>query len=344
MPRRVTLRDVADLANVAIGTASQALNGKEGVLPDTRERVIQAAKTLGYDQRFQFAEPVLEDLRTIGVIKHNSYDRPGLDPFYFPVISGIERECREYGLSMVYTTMEVDDYNRATRLSANVARGQFSGLLVVGAYLNRDMARQVSTANCPVVLVDGYSESTRFDRVLMNNVESAQRAVSYLIEKGHRHIGLIGSSANCYPSIMERREGYFRALQEHGINESYVVDSILNRDASHQATLALLNQYPHVSALFVVNDNAAMGAISAVRELKCEVPDDISVVGFDDIAFAQDMVPPLTTMHVDKMEMGKLALRQLIYRIENKEAPLVTILMDTNLVARKSVRQLPSGR
>jgi LacI family transcriptional regulator len=143
---------------------------------------------------------------------------------------------------------------------------------------------------------------------------------------------------------MERRAGYFRALQEYGIQDHYVVDSLLNRDAAHQATLTLLNTYPHVSALFVVNDNAAMGAISAIRELRCEVPEDISVVGFDDIAYAQDMVPPLTTMHVDKMEMGKLAVRQLLYRIDNKDAPLVTTLMDTSLMVRKSVKALTTIR
>jgi LacI family transcriptional regulator len=340
MAKKVTLRDVADLANVALGTASQALNGKEGVLHGTRERVIRAAKELGYDQRFHFAENHPVELRTIGVIKHNQHDRPGLDPFYFPVISGIERECREFGLNMVYTTIEVDEYNRAVRLGANIQPGSFDGLIVVGTYLNQEISRQVAATGCPVVLVDGYSERNRWDRILMNNADGAYRAVNFLIEKGHRHIGLIGSSSNCYPSIRERRDGYFAALRDHGIQESYVVDSVLNRDAAQAAGLELLQRHPQVTGVFVVNDHAAIGFINAAREVGRNVPDGLSVVGFDDISFAQDMVPPLTTMHVDKMEMGRLALRQLCYRIENLDKPPVSILVDTSLVIRKSVQTL----
>lgn len=338
MPKKVTLRDVADLANVALGTASQVLNEKGKVLPETRERVIRVAKELGYDQRFPVS--LSDQMRRIGVVKHNSYDRPGLDPFYFPVISGIERECREQNVAMIYTTIEVDKFNRAVRLGANIAPGHFDGMLVVGAFMNRDMVRRINAAECPVVLVDGYAETNRWDRVLMNNVDGAARAVTHLVEKGHRHIGLIGSSERCYPSIMERREGYFRALQGHGIANYYVIDGLLNRDAAHEATLELLCRYPQITAIFVVNDNAAIGVMNAGRELGRSVPDMLSVIGFDDISFAQDMVPPLTTMHVDKMEMGKLALRQLIYRIQHKEAPLQTILVHTSLVQRKSVKPL----
>ena len=340
MSKKVTLRDVAELANVAIGTASQALNGKGSVQSETRDRVIQVARQLGYDQRFQFSEPDSVTVRTVGVIKHDSYDRPGLDPFYFPVISGIERECRDNSLTMIYTTIEVDENNCAIRLNPDIARSHFDGLLVIGAYLNRAIIHELGAMHCPVIQVDGYAEINRWDRVLMNNKDGAFRGVNYLIEKGHRHIGLIASSPNSYPSILERREGFLRAIHEHGLPDTYIIDGLLKRDAAHQSTVELLKKYPHVTALFVCNDNSALGAINGIRELGLSVPEDISVVGFDDIAFAQDMVPPLTTLHVDKMEMGKVALRQLLYRIQNKEAPISTTLLDTSLIIRKSVRQI----
>lgn len=340
MPKKVTLRDVAELANVALGTASQALSGKDGVLAETRRRVMQAAIELGYDIRYPLTEAQQKPIQRIGVVKHNSYDRPGLDPFYFPVIAGIERECREQGVSMIYTTLEVDEFNRAISLGKNIFRENFEGMLVVGAYINRDIMRQLSSAGCPVVLVDGYAEANRWDRVLMNNFSGAVTAVQHLIENGHRHIGLIGSSTNCYPSIMERRAGYFHALREHGITETFVIDSVLNRDAAHQATLQLIHSNPQITAIFVVNDNAAIGVINAARELDRAVPQDLSIVGFDDISFSQDMVPPLTTMHVNKLEMGKLALRQLIYRAENPKAPIATVNIDTTLVLRKSVKSI----
>ncbi len=340
MPRKVTLRDVAELANVAIGTASQALNGKGSVLPETRERVIQVARQLGYDQRFQFSETVRAKPGTVGVIKHDSYDRPGLDPFYFPVICGVERECRENSLSMIYTTIEVDENNRAIRLNSDLTRSHFDGLLVIGAYLNRDMIRDVGATQCPVVLVDGYAEINRWDRVLMNNGDGAYRAVSYLIEQGHRHIGLIASSTTSYPSVVERREGYLRAIHEHRLPDGYIVDGLLKRDTAHHDTIDLLKKHPQITALFICNDNSAIGAYSGIRELGLSVPEDISVIGFDDIAFSQDMVPALTTMHVDKMEMGKVALRQLLYSLQNNDAPISTTLLDTALTIRKSVQSV----
>ena len=338
MPKKVTLHDVATLANVAIGTASQVLNNKGKVLPETRERVIEAARQLGYDRRFVFSTRENEIVKTIGVIKLENYDRPGINPFYFPIISGVEQECRQRGFSMIYSTIEVDEHNRATRLAVPITKGRFEGLVVIGTSCNQSIIKQLNTLKCPIVLVDGYSDGNVFDSVLTNNKQGACQAVSYLIENGHRHIGLIGSSPDAYPSILERRSGYLSALHQHGISDIYIEDGLLNRESAHEATLTLLKKHSQITALFVCNDNAAFGAINAARSVGYIVPGTLSIIGFDNIAFAQDMVPPLTTMHIDKFKLGELAVRQLLYRTENLSMPPMSIVVSTNLVIRESVR------
>ena len=344
MSKRVTLAEVAELANVAVGTASEALNRKTGVSARTRDRVLRAARQLGYGQRLAAEESGGAAFKTVGVIKHNQHDYPGFDPFYFPVIASIERKCQASGLTMSYATCEVDSINRVTRLPPTMVGSRLDGLIIVGAFLARPFAREIRSLLCPVVLVDGYAEDAKFDRVLTNNTDGAYAAVSYLIHNGHQHIGLIGTCDECYPSIRERREGYLMALQDNGIADPYIEESVLSRQAAHEATLSLLTRTPHLTALFVANDNAAFGAIAAARSLGCKVPEQLSVVGFDDIMFAADMTPALTTMRIDKTRMGELAVETLSYRINNPDAPIMTVMLDTTLVERESVKAAKSGR
>lgn len=344
MSKRVTLAEVARLANVAVGTASEALNQKTGISERTRNRVLDAARQLGYGQRLVSAEAGDVALNTVGVIKHNQHDYPGFDPFYFPVIAGIEHACQAIGLTMSYATCEVDSFNRVTRLPPAMVSARLDGLIIVGAFLARPFTREIRSLPCPVVLVDSYAEEAKFDSILTNNLDGAAEAVSYLIRNGHHHIGLIGTCEGCYPSVGERREGYLAALARNGIMERYIEESPLNRRAAHDATLRLLMRAPHLTALFVANDNAAFGAITAARSLGYEVPRQLSVVGFDDIMFAADMAPALTTMRIDKMRMGELAVQTLSYRISNPDAPAITTILDAMLIKRESVNCIKQER
>ena len=114
----------------------------------------------------------------------------------------------------------------------------------------------------------------------------------------------------------------------------------MNREEAYSATLSILEKFPFLTALFVANDNGAFGAINAVRSLSYDVPDQISLIGFDDISFAQDMIPPLTTMRVDKIRMGEIAVQQLLSRADNPDTPIMTLRLNANLIIRKSVKTL----
>jgi len=192
----------------------------------------------------------------------------------------------------------------------------------------------------PVVLVDAYSESNAYDAVVSDNFQGAYRAVSYLIENGHRHIGLVGTTRRAYPSILERRRGYLEALRDHDIAETYFADCILRHDESHVAAKQLLAQNPQITALFGANDRVTIAAMHAAFELGRRVPDDLSLVGFDDIDLAHLTSPALTTMQVDKINMGRIAVQALINRAHTPDIPPTTIALRPCLIERRSVKDI----
>lgn len=336
-----TLRDVARQAGVSLGTASQALNQRPGVSPQTRALVLEAAAALGY-QFHSRARPAAEQrLSTIGLlIKQDASDEPGINPFYSRVIAGAEQECQARGISLMYATVRVDAYSHVSQLPPILLNDQLDGVLVVGAFLEEAICAIHHQAGAPVVLVDSYAPGSGFDSVVTDNINGAIAAVSHLIENGHRHIGLIGSAPDGYPSIRERRKGYMRALQEHGISATYIEDGPLLPADAHAATRRLLTRAPQITALFACNDTVAISAMDAAREMGRDIPRDLSIIGFDDIDFAAQTVPPLSTMHVDKIHMGVLAVRQLAERVENPLTPPLTLSLGTRLIARESVRAL----
>lgn len=340
MTKKVTLADVAERASVAIGTASEALNNKPGVSEGTRIRIREAARQLGYDVRLRLDAPAESRLGVMGIVRHEQHDYPGIDPFYSPVVAGVDRQCQENHYQLLYNTAQVDGYNRVQRLPVTLLSAEVDAIIVVGMYLPRARAKELQAMGCPVVLVDGYADGARFDRVLTNNVDGACDIVNHLIQKGHRHIGLIGSSDDTYPSIRERREGYLKALARAGIQDVYIENGMLNREAAYHATRALVQRQPHLTAIFAVNDNAAYGSISALRGMGYAVPEQVSVVGFDDLFYAIEMNPPLTTMSIDKVRMGEVAVKQLQYRLQHRDAPVMTQMLDARMILRQSVKAL----
>jgi len=189
----------------------------------------------------------------------------------------------------------------------------------------------------PIVLVDGYSDTKSYDMVISDNFSAAYQAVEYLIKRGHRHIGLVGGEPDGYPSLRERRNGYFRALKENGLSDSYPADFNINQPSTHEKVVTLIKDHPEITALFAVNDNIAVDAIHAVQYLGLKVPQDISVIGYDDTHLATSVSPALTTMHVDTFAMGQGAVHLVSMRMHRPEATQVTLVVHPTLVERQSV-------
>lgn len=342
MSKSPTLRDIARQADVALSTVSQVLNNKPSVSAELRERVLQVAHELGYRQKVTSASPIKSQLSTVGLLtKRFDGDALVVNPFYSYIIAGVERECQRQNMSLMYANIEVDSRSRTLNWPSMLLNELVDGVIVVGAFLEETIADISRRTERNMVLVDAYSANeVMFDGVLIDNFGGAMSAMSHLIEYGHRHIGLIGSNPDSYPSILERRRGYTTALDQQGITDQYIEEGNLDRQDAFDATIRLLQRAPQITAIFACNDNVAIGAMNAVRHLGCRVPDDISIVGFDNIDLAQETMPALTTVHVDKLLMGKMALRLLRDRSEDPERAAVKTVVTTQLISRMSVRRL----
>lgn len=340
--RRSKLKDVADLAGVSISTASRVLNNLPNVLPETRDRVLTAAERLAYYHTGRSAVDIPAAQATIGVLTASTFDRDAItSSFHSNVIAGIDQECREQQVKLVFATFSRAVYATPSAWPLPLHDPDVDGLILTGAIPAHVIDQVHIQTGKPIVLVDAYAPDC--DMVLADNVMGGYHAVRYLIEQGHRHIGLIGTQPGAFPSFLQRREGYLRALADYGISETYIGESSHLMDATYDATQTLLRKYPQITAIFFCLDLVANHVIQAVRDLGRDVPEDVSVVGFDDLPLATQTVPPLTTMHVDIPLMGILGVRQVIERIKQPDRVITKILLRPQLVVRSSVKFLSRG-
>jgi LacI family transcriptional regulator len=316
------------------------LRDKPGVGPDTRQRVLRIAKELGYFPKNGMQYSL--NLANVGLILKSEPDVvPQANQFYSHVVAGIEAACRQMHLNLLYATMSVDQDSYPIELPRLLQEGDaVDALLLVGAFLNDTVARVVERHSTRLVLVDAYAASDLHDAVVSDNFKGAYQATTYLIQHGHRHIGLVGSHPQAYPSIQKRRQGYVQALQDGDASEPYFADCHLCDKEAHDATVDLLSRNPQVTALLGANDEVAVAVMEAAQTLGRRIPNDLSVVGFDNIDLAAHLSPALTTMHVDKIGMGRLAVQLLINRVEYPDASPVTAIIHPHLVERQSVRDI----
>jgi len=342
MKEKITISEIAKRSGVSLATVSLALNNRPGISAETRERVLETASELGYIVKpsGQFS---CGSLKTIGmVVKTDRGTTPQANPFYSKVLIGIEDTCRRIGINLLFATLPVDNDNRALEIPPMVYNGMVDGLLVVGTFVDETIDTFSGNTHIPLVLVDGYSNSERFDAVVSDNFHAAYQAVEYLIQKGHRQIGLVGSEENSYPSIKERRNGYLRALKMNNISKMMIAPFNINKSHGFNETTQLLQEHPEITALFCVNDDAAAAAMKAAQALGRNIPADLSVIGYDDTYIAANTVPTLTTMHVDTLALGRAAVHLLALRAENPDTARMTCTIHPLLVERESVAPLKS--
>jgi LacI family transcriptional regulator len=273
-------------------------------------------------------------------MKARAGDPPYSNPFYAHVIAGIEAACRRQQINLLFATVPVDEDNHPEELPRMLLEGELNGLLLIGAFVDATITRLLDRHKTSTVLVDAYAVDNHYDSVVSDNFRGAYDAVCYLIERGHRQIGLVGSLPNAYPSIAGRRRGYLQALHDNAITRQYFADChILSHEAA-EAAEALLQRSPEITALFCCNDQVAIAAMQAAQALGRNVPDDLSIIGFDNIDLAEHLTPALTTMHIDKVGMGRLAVQLLLDRAEFPARNCVSTALRPTLVERASVRSL----
>jgi LacI family transcriptional regulator len=327
----VTIRDVARAAGVAVSTVSRVLNESGYVSAETRERVEAAVKELAFHPNMLARGLIIRASSTIALIV------PDLgNPFFGPLIKGVEAEAKEAGFSVFIC--DTDQNPKGVGEWVGRLRQHFvSGVLFAVEPQPSDLEGLIAD-QIPFALVDQEVDGIAANRVLITHQEGARTAVRHLVELGHRRIAHIaGPRKGGFLRFM----GYLDALKEAGIEPrpDWISDPgefTFEHGYSAMRRLLSLPAHSRPSAVFCVNDMAAVGAMRAIEDAGLSVPEDLSVVGYDDILWARFIKPPLTTVSQPVEELGRMTVRLLLERILKGQADPVVRTLVTSLTIRNS--------
>ena len=324
-----TLRDIARVAGVSPATVSRVLNGNQQVARELRERVYEAATRVGY-QLANLRRPRAHLRQVALVVPHVS------SPFYCEVLAGVEREAFQRGYDLIfYTTAGRSHENVIERV---LQAPQVAGLVVITPRHGEERLLADRPDAPPVVVVDHRSAGSPHPHVVVDNLRGAYRAVSYLVSKGYDDIAMIRGPENIQSS-MDRIRGFLLALQEAELpaGPDRVWAGDFEQRSGYEAVARRLDKGEKMPrALFCANDLMALGAIHALQERGLRVPEDVAVMGFDDLPIAAAAMPPLTTVRQPLQEMGTIAFRMVIRLAAGETLESRRIVLDTELVVRGS--------
>ncbi len=328
------MRDVAALAGVSLSTVSLVINGKPGVGQDRRERVMQAIKDLGYSLGDRQA--VAAETKVFGLLMESLSEASRSEGFYTRIVSGIEETAYGLGYQVLLHVYrpDVDPLNSIRELMGR----EIDGLIIANdGDVTPEVIQKITQAGVPMVLVENY-QSFPIHSLTADNFTAGRIMTEYLIGLGHRRIGGIGGPAK-YSSLRDRMRGHQVALVEHHLDidlslQPPPVSGHPRKGYVQMQQLLALPEPP--TAVFAVSDRAAFGAMDAIKDAGLHIPDDISVVGIDDVRDSAYSTPPLTTFSVPKYDLGRMAVYLLHDLICNHSIPPSRIVLLGKLVERKS--------
>ncbi|EGQ7968092.1 substrate-binding domain-containing protein [Vibrio cholerae] len=331
-----TMKDIARLAGVSTSTVSHVINKSRFVSDEIAERVNNAAQQLNYAPSALARSLKMNRTKTIGMLVTTS-----TNPFFGEVVKGVERSCYHQGYNLILCNTEGD--NQRMKASINtLLQKRVDGLLLMCSTLEGERLDVFDRyPDIPVVVMDWGPILFASDKIQDNSLQGGYMAAKHLIECGHKEIGCITGPLIRHQAQM-RYEGYKRALAEAGlgIHPDWIIESDFECEGGYQAFEKLYERGKLPSALFVCNDMMAMGVIQAASQRGLRVPDDLSLIGYDDVHIAKFMTPALTTIHQPKYRLGKAAVDTLLYRLENPDTTAQVVQLEPTLVVRNSVRKL----
>lgn len=344
MSGRVTIDDIAEASQASPATVSLALRNKPGVSPATRERILSVAQSLGYRRPARTSSDGGTELRHLGAIFRTwqggpERSSPALNRFYSWVLTGIQEAATTHHLNLVLVTIPVDAQNQPGRLPERVLRQPLDAGLIVGTFRPETVEEIVdltSASRPPLLLVD--AEHNAMDCIVSENAAGTADATAHLIDQGHRRIGYFGPASTWEPNFHERCDGFVRAMADAGLEPAAIIEESTSVDEADAAARHALAVAPQATAFVCANDDAAHALLREAQSTGRAVPDDLSIIGFDDTDRAVESVPPLTTMAVDKLGLGRLAVETVSYRLRWPEAAPIRVSLRPRLVTRGTVR------
>lgn len=333
----VTAKELARILGISESAVSLALNNKPGVSTQTRQRVWKTAQELGYD----FARKSIRQLDCRGTICLIIYKRSGAvvgdTPFFSTLTEGVLAGCKRCGYDFVIRYLYEDEQLEDQLYLLKHA--QFAGIILLATEMTLASLQPFVAVKIPIVLLDAYFDAAPYDCVLINNTQGAFLATDHLISKRKQQPGYLRSA---YPisNFDARADGFYRAIRYHGMSTSKSIVHLLtpSQEVAYEDMRAMIAAGEELApCYFADNDYIAIGAIKAFREAGLRIPEDVAVVGFDDIPMCESLTPPLSTVHVPKHYLGETAALRLIQAIEEKRHSPVKIEVNTTFVRRKSI-------
>ncbi|MCL5075695.1 MAG: LacI family transcriptional regulator [Chloroflexi bacterium] len=336
----VTIKDVAAQAGVSYQTVSRVINNKPEVAAETRQKVLQVIKELDYQPNVLAGSLRRRETLTIALIIPDTFN-----PFFAEVAKGVEETGFQFGYSLVLCHSDYDA-QKELRYVHVLRSKRVDGVILIPSSPASEALQVLLKHKIPVVLADRkpMDMASEVDTVTADNTQGARAATEHLIRLGHRRIAFI---ARPFPMTHSagRLHGYRLALEQHGLPfvEEMVVHGGFRYPAGEEAMQHLLSLKPPITAVLAYNDIMAIGALKAISDRGLSVPRDISVVGFDDIPPAAYTDPPLTTVAMPKVEMGRIAAQRLMQMVDSGPgAEKKDIVLETHLVVRGSTAPPPS--
>jgi len=327
-----TILDVAKLAGVSTATVSHVINKTRKVNPDTTARVEEAIQELHFQPNQQARSLKTGQSHLIGVLNYYT-----VDDYFAEILSSLETEAFNAGYNVLLRHPVHDDQKTNSDLNTWINRN-IDGLIINSPEVDDEYYTLLKSINCPCVILHINDMDCTCDTIQINDFEISQQAIQYLIQLGHTRIACISGYTNDKHTASKRRLGYEEALHKAGIpiHPEYLVNTDYGIEEGYQQCLALMKLPNPPTAIFTYSDLLAIGAMRAAKDLNISIPETLSIIGFDDIALASYTNPRLTTIHQDKKQIGELAVKQLLKRIQNPELPPEQIKLSTRLVFRES--------
>ena len=328
----ITINKIAQIAGVSKRTVTRALNGQSEISPATKQRILTIAKQLRYRPNALARALALKETKTLGLIVSDNSD-----PFFAQLARGVEDIAHDNGYSVIFCNTD-EDYENELRAVHTLMEKRVDGILLTATQVGSEDILELINEKIPFVLTNRHVAEIATDYVIVDNRRGAYEAVSHLINLGHNRIAHI-SGPGQISTVKERLEGYRNALTEHDIefDGSLVGVSDLHMERGFKVTKYFLRLEKRPTAIFGYSDLLAIGALRAVKEVGLKVPDDIALVGYDDIDFAPFLEVPLTTVAQPSYEIGKRSTEILISKLQgNGDKKPQQILLKPKLIVRKS--------
>jgi len=333
---RATIRDVAREAHVSTATISRVMNNSPLVKEETKRHVMQVVRELDYEPNIIARGLVVRKTHTLGLIVSPATHL--FSAYYFTeVLRGVESASNIHGYGLLLNVPRMEQ----TRISyAHLyEQSKADGVIILAPPSDDEGIKRLVERKTPAVLIGGFVEGLSSVRV--NNVDSAFSVVEHLISLGHRRIAMVNGIMSGIDA-QERFRGYQLALAKHGIemDDGLVGYGEYDQEKGFEVTMKLFSNRPQPTAMFCANDLMALGAVKAIREYGYDCPEDVSVVGFDDMEAAAYFHPPLTTVRQPLFDIGREATTILINQIEKKVTEPQTVILKSELIIRGSTAKL----